>query len=311
MRHIFILNTHAGTKEYSDTLREKLNKIDGFEYFIFTTRSKEKEYPLVKKIAGYFAGEKLRIYCCGGSGTFRNILNSIDNLDNVELAFYPCGMTNDFLKIFKKDETYFKDIMNLVNGTVRKVDYIETNHGRALNTFSIGMDTDTLEGMERYRPFGVISGRIPYFMSIIYSLVGIKNIEYALTFDGVEDINKGYEVFFGNGPYIGGNVKFGLDRLADDGLASVFLGPKVNTFSILPHVLLTTSGKTEETQKFGARLKTAKEMTIRRTDGKAFSMDYDGEMSEPHESYEARIIHKGLNFVVPSDVSYGFVKEDE
>ena len=215
-------------------------------------------------------------------------------------------MTNDYLKIFKKDAVHFNNIENLINGTVRLVDYIETNHGRALNTFSIGMDTDTLIGMERYRPYGTISGRIPYILSIMYALFGVKNIEYSLTFDDEETTNKGYEVFFGNGFFIGGNVKFGLDRLADDGLASVFLGPKVNTLSIIPHVLLTTSGKTEATQKIGARLKTAKAMTIRRTDGQPFSMDYDGEMSNAYEEYEARIIHKGLKFVVPVDVTVGF-----
>lgn len=306
MRHIFIVNTHAGQKKLITNMRETLSKMKNFEYYVFSTRTKEKEGALVKRILNYFPGEHIRIYCCGGSGTIRNILNSIDDLENIELAFFPCGMTNDFLKIFKTDEVYFTDIHNLIDGTVRLVDYIETNHGRALNTFSIGMDTDTLEGMERYRPYATISGRIPYFLSIIYALFGIKNIEYALTFDGEETVNKGYEVFFGNGFFIGGNVKFGLDRLADDGIGSVFLGPKVNTLSIIPHVLLTTSGKTKATQKWGAKLSTAKEMTIRRTDGKPFSMDYDGEMSEAFESYEARIVHKGLKFVVPKGVTIGF-----
>lgn len=306
MRHIFIVNTHAGQKKLITGMRERLSQMEGFDYYVFSTRGKEKEGPLVKRILNYFPGEQIRIYCCGGSGTIRNILNSIDDLENVELAYFPCGMTNDFLKIFKNDAHLFTNIDNLINGTVKQIDYIETNHGRALNTFSIGMDTDTLDGMERYRPYATISGRIPYILSIIYALFGVKNIEYDITLDGKETTNKGYEVFFGNGFFIGGNVKFGLDRFANDGLASVFLGPKVNTLSIIPHVLLTTAGNPEATQKLGARLSTAKNMTIRRTDGKSFSMDYDGEMSEPFESYEARIVHNGLKFVVPKGVTEGF-----
>ena len=61
--------------------------------------AKAKEKEIVERIAQYFKGEKVRIYSCGGSGTFRNILNSVSDLSNVELAYYACGLTNDFLKI--------------------------------------------------------------------------------------------------------------------------------------------------------------------------------------------------------------------
>lgn len=306
MKHVFIVNTHAGDGKSSEKLRKSLAEIPDFEYFIFNTRRKEKEGQLVKKIERYFKGEKLRIYCCGGSGTFRNILNSVEDLDNVEFAFYPCGMTNDFLKVFGEDEKYFYDVRKLIDGQVHKIDYIETNHGRSLNTFSIGMDTDTLEGMERYRPFGTISGRIPYFLSIIYALFGIKNIEYELSIDGEVQSGRYYEVFFGNGSTIGGNVKFGLDNCANSGRANTYIGPKVNTLTILPHVILTTSGKPEKTVKYGAKLKNdVKELTIKRVDGKPFAMDFDGEWGNPHKSWHAKLIHNGLKFVIPTEVTSG------
>ena len=76
MRHIFIINTHSGQKKLIEDMRELLSKKENFEYYIFSTRSKEKEGPLVKRILNYFSGEQIRIYCCGGSGTIRNILNN-------------------------------------------------------------------------------------------------------------------------------------------------------------------------------------------------------------------------------------------
>lgn len=311
MKHIFIINTHAGQGGFSGKLRKTLEQMEDFDYFLFNTRGKEKEGPLVKKIVGYFAGERLRIYCCGGSGTFRNVLNSIENLNNVELAFFPCGMANHFLKVFGEDEKYFYDIENLIHGKVQPVDYIETDHGRALNSVSVGLDTDTLESLERYRPFGIINGKIPYIMSHSFFLFHVKNVLYDLEIDGEKLEHCGYEVFFGNGSSIGGNAKFGLKHCADDGLANLFLGAKVNAATMLPQILYVTSNRTERTRKFGARIDTAKEISIRRADGKAFSLDYDGEMGEAFESFRARLVHKGLQFVVPVQVNAGFEKEEK
>lgn len=309
MKHIFIVNTHAGDGKFSEKLRNTLAGMKDFDYFIFNTRKKQKEDQLVKKIIRYFKGEKLRIYSCGGSGTFRNILNSIDNLDNVELAFYPCGMTNDFLKVFEEDEKYFHSIKNLIDGEVRMVDFIQTDHGRALNTFSLGMDTDTLEGLERFRPFSTINGKIPYMLSIIYAIFSVKNIEYQVSFDGDYQSGQYFEVFFGNGSTIGGTVQFGPSKCANNGVANTFLGPKVNTLTILPHLLLTNAGKPTSTARHGAQLGSASEMTIKRADGKPFAINYDGEVSEPYISYNAKIVKQGLAFVVPKQVTKGFMKE--
>lgn len=311
MRHIFIINTHAGQGKFSKNLRSELEKIEDFEYFIFNTRGKEKEGPLIKKITSYFANERIRFYCCGGSGTFRNVLNSIENLDNVELAFFPCGMTNDYLKVFGSDQKYFRDIKNLIDGDVRLVDYIETNHGRALNAFSVGMDTRVIEGVERYRAFGTINSKVPYRLAILFSLIGFDNYEYELTIDGKKSTHKGFEVYFGNGSYIGGNIKFGVIDSANNGMANVFLGPRVNTFSVLPYLANSIKGSTEKNIKRGAKVQVASELSIKRVDGNEFSINYDGEISIPHTSFEARIVNRGLKLVVPKQVKKGFEKEED
>ena len=101
MVHIFIVNPYAGQKTFADDLRSKLEGMKGLNYFVFNTRYAGYEKEVIKKIQHIFEDEKLRFYCCGGSGTMRNMLNGFDNLENVEIAFFPCGLTNDFLKMFK------------------------------------------------------------------------------------------------------------------------------------------------------------------------------------------------------------------
>ena len=40
------------------------------------------------------------------------------------MAFYPCGLTNDFIKCFSGKEKRFHQIEELINGDVISVDYI-------------------------------------------------------------------------------------------------------------------------------------------------------------------------------------------
>lgn len=53
------------------------------------------------------------------------------------MAFYPCGLTNDFIKCFSGKEKRFHQIEELINGDVISVDYIQTNGSVALNTLSL------------------------------------------------------------------------------------------------------------------------------------------------------------------------------
>ena len=82
MTHIFIINPFAGHQTFADDLRTKLAKVKNLDYFVFNTRYKGYETELVRKILHIFEGEKLRFYCCGGSGTMRNMLNGFSNVLN-------------------------------------------------------------------------------------------------------------------------------------------------------------------------------------------------------------------------------------
>ena len=110
MKHIFVINSHAGKKNFATELRRQLSQIPDFDYYVFNTRKAGEEAELVRQIRQIFDDEKLRFYCCGGSGTFRNMLNGFERFDDMEIAFYPCGITNDFMKIFGKDMSAFTNI---------------------------------------------------------------------------------------------------------------------------------------------------------------------------------------------------------
>ena len=48
MKHIFIVNPYAGSMTFANNLRRQLEKIEGFEYFLFNSRYTGNETELTK-----------------------------------------------------------------------------------------------------------------------------------------------------------------------------------------------------------------------------------------------------------------------
>ncbi|MCQ2495910.1 MAG: hypothetical protein MJ131_04890 [Lachnospiraceae bacterium] len=302
MIHIFILNPCAGRQNFSEELRKKLESFEKLNYYIFNTRNSGHETELVRKILKIFSDESIRIYCCGGSGTMCNIMNGIDDFSSVELAFYPCGLTNDFLKVFEDDYDKFRNIENLINGEVILIDYIKTNHGVALNTFSVGLDSNLTENLIDYRFMSVFGKGLPYLMAFLNATFFTKPDNYEIYVDEQKFEGSMSQLCFGNGNYIGGIMNMTDDANIWDGKASYLIGPPKGGARLLPlvnHMIkrridklraVTTNGKCEQ-------------LTIKRIDGQPFQINLDGEMQPAQKEWTARIINKGLKFVIPKGVN--------
>lgn len=302
MTHIFIINPFAGHQTFADDLRTKLAKVKNLDYFVFNTRYKGYETELVRKILHIFEGEKLRFYCCGGSGTMRNMLNGFDNLEDVEVAFFPCGLTNDFLKNFGKDESRFHNIEELINGDVIKVDYIKTNYGISLNSLSTGMDSNCLGKMNDFRIARFISKDLPYTLATLYSIFVSSPHEYELTIDGEKLNSKFAEIFIGNGCVFGGNMFFADKTCVNDGKAIYRLVGNKKAFTLLTELLDLQNKKFDKIKK-NMQCGECSRITIKRSSSSNFSINHDGDLINGVSVCEAEIVHKGLNFVVPSGVT--------
>ena len=302
MTHIFIINPYAGQKTFADDLRTKLNSIEGLNFFAFNTRYAGYETVLVKKIQNIFRGERLRFYCCGGSGTMRNMLNGFDDLSQVEIAFFPCGLTNDFLKMFGKDEARFSRIEELICGDTIKVDYIKSNHGVSLNTLSTGLDANCVDKMNDYRILRYINPAVPYTLGVLYSIFVSPLREYEVILDGKANIGKFAEVFIGNGCIFGGNMFFDEHTCIDDGQAiSRIIGNK-RGFSLIPTLTSVTGRKYDKLEQY-MDCSSCRTISMRRTDGEPFTINMDGDLIYNVTDCTAEIVHKGLRLVVPKGVT--------
>ena len=301
MLHIFIINPFAGDKTFADDLRTKLSSIEGLDYFVFNTRYAGYETELVKKIQHIFEGEKLRFYCCGGSGTMRNMLNGFDDLSKVEIAFFPSGLTNDFLKMFGESEPRFHQIEELLYGDVVDIDYIKSNHGISLNTLSTGLDSNCLRKMDDFRILRLISKDLPYSAATVYSIFVSKTAEYELALNGEASSGKFAEIFVGNGSIFGGSLYFAERTCVNDGKAIYSIVGNKRGFGLLK-VMLALTGKKYDKYPQLMNYGHCDKIKFRRVDGQPFSINQDGDLINDITECEAEIVHKGLHFVVPKGV---------
>ena len=150
MKHIFIINPVAGGEDHSEEIRNEAEEICGelgLESLFFIVEHEGNEAQITEKVCDAFRGEKIRLYACGGSGTFQRVMEASRRFKDIELATYPCGFTNDILKCFK-DSKPFYDLRNIITGEPVALDVAEFDGIRFCNALSIGIITrffDTLD----------------------------------------------------------------------------------------------------------------------------------------------------------------------
>lgn len=301
MVHIFLINPYAGKRTFADGLRRKLKEIPDFDYFVFNTRHAGEEAELVRKMRTIFEDEKLRFYCCGGSGTMRNMLNGFDSFDNVEIAFFPCGLTNDFLKVFGKDAERFHSIGELIDGDVIAVDYIRSNCGVTLNTFSLGIDTGVAERNRKLRFLNFFGDNVSYTLSVFLALIGIQLKKYIVETEGGQYCRNYAEIFFGNGNVLAGNLHFIEKADPSDGRADIRLVYPRPGLLYFQALLALIKKDYQYLEKY-SQTERSRFIRIRREDGGELSVNQDGELVTGIRQLEAEIVPKGIRLVVPKGV---------
>lgn len=304
MIHLFIVNPFAGSQSFGDKLRKKLASKEGLNYFVFNTREMGTETEFVKQMLHFFRDEKVRLYCCGGSGTFRNCVNGIEDPSATEVAFVSCGLTNDLLKVFGTEQSRFADPFELINGEIMKIDYMQTEHGRAMNTISTGMDMTVSIKQNEYHFLSSIDHQLPYNLALSNAIFLSKPNTYEIEVNGEKICRKSSEIIFGNGNVLGGNLHFSSSSDCTDGLMSYFIGCSAYGIGQLRSILPMLSADYNKLNKL-AICGLTDHVKIKRADNVPFPMNFDGEISDAYPEWNIKIVRQGLNFVVPQGLKGG------
>lgn len=301
MKHIFIVNPEAGKNTFADSIRKQLDSISDLNYYLFSTRSAGHETKLVRELVDMFEGEKIRFYVCGGTGTFRNVMNAFYDFSDVELAFFPSGLSNDFLKAFGESAKRFENIEELIFGEVAKVDYIKTNHGVGLNTISVGIDSAMNELVKKFKnPAYLMSNIGIYVVSILWSFLTGRTTKLDVLIDDFSIEGDFSEIVFCNGICLGGCLYFDTETCVTDGIGT-FISSEKKRISLFRRLFYLYK---KDIKRLSAleNLTNWRKGKIVSKDGRPIVVNMDGEMIEGYSEWEFEIVPKGLNFVVPKGV---------
>lgn len=307
MVHIFIVNPFSGKKNFANGLRERLARISNLEYFVFTTRYRGYEKEIVRLTQDAFRGQEIRYYCCGGSGTMANMMNGFDDLSKVEIAWYPCGATNDFLKMFGSDYERFRSVEELINGEILQVDYISANDEMGLKSVSVGLDTYVTQKRNDYQLIGMLNEEVNHTIAILQGILLNHSDEYEVIVNN--DVYTGTitELFFGNGNVMDGNLLFNRSADATDGVGEYCI-TSATGIKAVKYLLALQAGDVEAVKENSLFGKTSF-LRVRKKDGTAFSVNIDGEITTEQEEWFIRIVEKGLNLVVPKGAKLEATRE--
>lgn len=222
MRHVFIINPVAGKADSTEALRQQIHNLktdDAVE--VFVTKSAGDARRKAEQEAS--AGDKVRIYACGGDGTANEVLTGIAGHPNCALGIIPLGSGNDFVKAltpFAKED--FLCIQRMIDGDERTIDLMECGGRYSMNVFSVGFDAAVAKNVDKFKKLPFIGGSLAYKLSIAYCLFTKRKHKVKITVDGKPFDKADYKnttllAIGGNGRYYGGGFKAAPKAELSDG----------------------------------------------------------------------------------------------
>ncbi len=299
--HIFIINPTAGGKDRSENIRKFLERKEKFQYLVFDTEAQGHEQELIQKMLKLFEGDAVRFYICGGSGTFYNCISAMNEPEKVEIAQYPCGVTNDFLKVFGRSRKLFYNMDNLIRGEVRQMDYIKCTDSNAMIFVSAGITAKVEQIAHQQRLLMSANSGFAYSLAFLITFLWNPVVDYFVEIDGVDYSGEYEMIYIGNGITIGGMYTPFPDADPTDGKLEILMLKKIPNIRLIKFMQNFQRGTLEKTEDRLIIMK-GQRINIRRKDEKDMLFNCDGEMMTKNRM-QCEIVPGGMNYVVPRGAS--------
>ena len=228
MKHLFIVNPVCGKgisyERCSEGIVKTMTEMGITDYEIHVTTAPRDGYEYAKKEVE--KGEHIRVYACGGDGTLYEVVNACACHENAEVAAFPLGSDNDFIRIFgdKKD---LRNVADHVNGTVMDFDLIKCGDQYAINQCSMGVDAEVCAKQADFKKIPLLSGEAAYTAALLYCFIGRMKSRFTIQIDDEEPFTS--DVLFcvaGNSRWYGGGYMAAPKALTYDGLLDFIIVKK-------------------------------------------------------------------------------------
>ena len=171
MKHLFIINPAAGSRNQTEDYRKKIAEVceaRGLDYGIRVSGAPGRCCKIAREAAE--TGKEYRIYACGGDGTLNEVVNGAAGFDNVSVTVFSGGSGNDFARMFS-DPGAFRDLERLLDAEEVEFDLIRSNDDYSLNICSVGLDARIGHDVAYYKRIPLLSGFRAYAVSTVVNVV--------------------------------------------------------------------------------------------------------------------------------------------
>jgi len=295
MKHLFIINPAAGSRDRTKEYTKKIEKAcipKGLSYEIAVSQAPGDCYRIARQAVE--TGEEVRLYACGGDGTLNEVGAAAAGFSNAAVTAFAGGSGNDFVKLFD-DPAAFSDLEKLLDCQEVSFDLIRCNEDISLNICSVGLDARIGTDVSRYKRLPLLSGFRAYVVSALLNIIKRIAEHYVVEIDGQVFDSKQTLICACNGRFYGGGFNPVPDADPCDGLLDVLVIKKVSRLQV-PGVIGTyKNGGYRKLPKLIKHFRT-KELTIRCD--KPTSINLDGEL-RTSETVHIRIAEEKLRFFYP------------
>ena len=256
MKHLFIINPAAGSRNRTDDYSKVIHKIckaRSLPYEIRVSTAPGECTRIAREAC--LSGQELRIYACGGDGTLNEVVAGVAGYRNAAVTVFSGGSGNDFVKLFDEPKAFF-DLHRLLDAEEVDFDLIRCNEDVSLNICSVGLDARIGTDVSNYKRIPLLQGFRAYVASTVVNVVKGISEHYTVEVNG-ETIDDEFTMICAcNGRFYGGG--FNPVPTADpaDGKLDVLLVKKVSRALVPLVVGKYKDGRYQELTDFIRHLQT-------------------------------------------------------
>ena len=298
MKHLFIINPAAGSRDRTEEYRKKIEAVCGsLDYRIEVSQAPGQCRDLAKAAAQ--TGEEYRIYACGGDGTLNEVASGAAGYENVAVTAFAGGSGNDFIRMFDRPEV-FSDLRQLLDAKDDTFDLIRCNDDYSLNICSVGLDARIGTDVSRYKRLPLLHGFRAYAASTVVNVIKGISEHYVIEVNGQVIDGDKTMICACNGRFYGGGFNPVPDADPSDGLMDVLVVEKVSRLQVPGVVGKYKAGRYKELPHLVRHYRTDRLKVIC---DKPTPVNLDGEL-RMYQEVEFSIAPEKIRFFYPKTLTW-------
>ena len=300
MKHLFIINPAAGSKDQTQNYKEKIEaacRPRNMDYRIEISAAPGQCREIARQAAQ--SGEEYRIYACGGDGTLNEVVSGVVGHENVSVTMFAGGSGNDFVRIFSETAP-FRDLERLLDCDEAEFSLIRCNDDISLNICSVGLDARIGTDVANYKRIPLLSGFRAYAASTVVNVIKGIAEHYVLEIGNERIDDHLTMICVCNGRFYGGGFNPVPEADPSDDILEVLVVKKVSRLKVAQVVGKYKNGKYAQLPNLIRHFRTDH---IKILCDKPTNINLDGELRTAQE-INIRLAKEKLRFFYPKGLRW-------